>query len=216
MKRMKKALIGLAVGAIAALGVVGFAACGDKTVSGTAEGEYHYANHWSPDAAHYGVKVKVTVEDDIIQSLEIVESNYVQATVGWEGREDYLAHESEILAKFKGLDVDDIMKLEIAVDDNGQPITSKNEAKVARIRSNFELVRRKLVEVEAKDAVRNFRNPIDGEYVMKVYGIGPERRIGLLKDMVKEAILDGVIGNNFDEADAYMRSKAPELGLHEV
>ena len=87
---------------------------------------------------------------------------------------------------------------------------------MARIRSNFELVRRKLVEVEAKDAVRNFKNPIDGEYVMKVYGIGPERRIGLLKDMVKEAILDGVIGNNFEEADAYMRSKAPELGLHEV
>lgn len=109
-----------------------------------------------------------------------------------------------------GDDIDDLMLLCNA------DITSKNEAKVARIRSNFELVRRKLVEVEAKDAVRNFRNPIDGEYVMKVYGIGPERRIGLLKDMVKEAILDGVIGNNFDEADAYMRSKAPELGLHEV
>ena len=128
MKRMKKAIVGLAVGAIAALGVVGFAACGgDKTVSGTAEGQYDYANPWDATKPHYGVKVKVTVEDDIIQSLEIVKSNYVQATEGWEGREDYLAHESEILAKFKNLDVDDIMKLEIAVDKNGQPITAKNK-----------------------------------------------------------------------------------------
>ena len=92
----------------------------------------------------------------------------------------------------------------------------ENEAKVARIRANFELVRRKLVEVEEKDAIRNFKNPIDGEYVMRVYGIPPCREIGVLKEMVKEAILDGVIGNNFEEADAFMRLHAPELGLHEV
>ena len=131
MKRMKKAIVGLAVGAIAALGVVGFAACGDKTVSGTAEGQYDYANPWDATKPHYGVKVKVTVKDDIIQSLEIVKSDFVQATEGWEGREDYLASESSILAKFKNLDVDDIMKLEIAVDKNGQPITSKNEDNTA-------------------------------------------------------------------------------------
>ena len=109
-----------------------------------------------------------------------------------------------------GDDIDDLMLLCNA------DITSKNEAKVARIRGNFELVRRKLVEVEAKDAIRNFKNPIDGSYVMQVYGIPPCREIGLLKEMVKEAILDGVIGNNFDEADAYMRQRAPELGLHEA
>ena len=109
-----------------------------------------------------------------------------------------------------GDDIDDLMLLCNA------DITSKNEAKVARIRSNFLLVSRKLVEVEEKDAIRNFKNPIDGEYVMKVYGIEPCREIGLLKDMVKEAILDGLIGNNFEEADAYMRQRAPELGLKEV
>ena len=109
-----------------------------------------------------------------------------------------------------GDDVDDLMVLCNA------DITSKNEAKVARIRSNFELVKRKLVEVEEKDAIRNFKNPIDGEYVMRVYGIPPCREIGVLKEMVKEAILDGVIGNNFEEADAFMRQHAPELGLHEV
>ncbi len=106
-----------------------------------------------------------------------------------------------------GDDIDDLMLLCNA------DITSKNEAKVARIRSNFELVKRKLVEVEAKDAIRNFKNPISGEYVMQVYGIPPCHEIGELKEMVKEAILDGVIGNNFDEADVYMRRRAPELGL---
>ena len=109
-----------------------------------------------------------------------------------------------------GDDIDDLMMLCNA------DITSKNEAKVARIRANFELVKRKLVEVEAKDAIRNFKNPIDGDYVMKVYGIPPCAQIGQLKEMVKEAILDGVIGNNFEEADAFMRQHASELGLHEV
>ena len=109
-----------------------------------------------------------------------------------------------------GDDIDDLMTLCNA------DITSKNEAKVARIRANFELVKRKLVEVEEKDAIRNFKNPIDGNYVMQVYGIPPCAEIGQLKELVKEAILDGVIGNNFEEADAYMRQRAPELGLHEV
>ena len=106
-----------------------------------------------------------------------------------------------------GDDIDDLMLLCNA------DITSKNESKVARVKANFELVKRKLVEVEAKDAVRNFKNPITGEYVMAVYAIPPCREIGMLKDMVKEAILDGEIGNDFAEADAYMRRRAPELGL---
>lgn len=108
-----------------------------------------------------------------------------------------------------GDDIDDLMALCNA------DITSKNEAKVARIRANFELVKQKLVEVEAKDAVRNFKNPITGEYVMQVYGIPPCREIGLLKDAVKEAILDGVIANNFEEADAFMRAHAAEFGLQQ-
>lgn len=93
-------------------------------------------------------------------------------------------------------------------------ITSKNPAKVARIRSNFELVKQKMQVVEEKDRIRNFKNPITGEYVMQVYGIPPCHEIGTLKEMVKEAILDGIIGNNFEEADEYMRKHAPELGLH--
>ena len=106
-----------------------------------------------------------------------------------------------------GDDIDDLMVLCNA------DITSKNPVKVARIRSNFELVKRKLVEVEEKDAIRNFKNPITGEYVMQLYGIPPCREIGVLKEFVKEAILDGIIGNNFGEADSLMRRKAEEIGL---
>ena len=109
-----------------------------------------------------------------------------------------------------GDDIDDLMMLCNA------DITSKNPVKVARIRENFELVRRKLVEVEEKDAIRNFKNPITGEYVMQVYGIPPCHEIGELKEMIKEAILDGRIGNNFEQADALMRELAPSLGLRAV
>lgn len=108
-----------------------------------------------------------------------------------------------------GDDIDDLMVLCNA------DITSKNPVKVAKIRSNFELVKRKLVEVEEKDAIRNFKNPITGEYVMEIYGISPCKEIGIIKEAVKEAVLDGVIGNNFAEADAYMRKMAPGLGLEE-
>lgn len=108
-----------------------------------------------------------------------------------------------------GNDIDDLMLLCNA------DITSKNPAKVARIKSNFELVKQKLVAVEEKDAIRNFKNPITGDYIMEVYGIGPCNTIGLIKEYVKNAILDGVIGNDFEEADALMREKASELGLSE-
>ncbi len=95
-------------------------------------------------------------------------------------------------------------------------ITSKNPAKVERIRRNFELVRGKLVEVEAKDQIRNFKNPITGEYVMDVFGIPPCKEIGELKEYVKNAILDGVIANTFEDADVLMRARAKEMGLNAV
>ena len=92
-------------------------------------------------------------------------------------------------------------------------ITSKNLRKVERLHANFELVQRKLVEVEEKDAIRNFKNPIDGDYIMKLFGIEPCRTIGELKEYVKEAILNGDIPNEFEAADALMRGRAAELGL---
>ena len=109
-----------------------------------------------------------------------------------------------------GDDVEDLMILCRA------DVTSKNPVKVARIQANFSLVERKLVEVEEKDAIRNFKNPITGEHVMQTYGLPPCKEIGELKEYVKEAILDGKIGNNFEEADALMRVRAAEMGLTPV
>ena len=106
-----------------------------------------------------------------------------------------------------GNDIDDLMLLCNA------DITSKNPAKVARLRRNFELVRTKMTEVEAKDSIRNFKNPITGDYVMEVYGIGPCHLVGQIKEAVKEAILDGMIPYDFAAADTLMREKAAELGL---
>ena len=106
-----------------------------------------------------------------------------------------------------GNDIDDLMLL------CGADITSKNPAKVARLKHNFEIVKEKLVEVEAKDAIRNFKNPIDGAYIMRLYNLQPCNTIGKLKEMVKNAILDGMIENNFEAADAFMRTKAAEMGL---
>lgn len=109
-----------------------------------------------------------------------------------------------------GDDIDDLMLLCKA------DVTSKNPAKVARVKANFAQVEQKLVDVEAKDKVRNFKNPITGEYVMAVYGIPPCKEIGLLKERVKEAILDGEIENSFESADRYMREIAPEMGLKAI
>lgn len=130
MKGMKKALIGLALGAVAALGVVGFAAC-DSVITGEAEGEYHYANPWGGN--DYGVKVKVVVEEDIIQSVTIVESDYVQASATWTDRDNYLAQEAELLSRYKGVDVDDVMKIKVGIstDPKGQPITQDEDGFVA-------------------------------------------------------------------------------------
>ena len=132
MKGMKKALIGLALGAVAALGVVGFAAC-DSVITGEAEGEYHYANPWDSKSPDYGVKVKVVVEEDIIQSVTIVESDYVQASATWTDRDNYLAQEAELLSRYKGVDVDDVMKIKVGVstDPKGQPITQDEDGFVA-------------------------------------------------------------------------------------
>lgn len=107
-----------------------------------------------------------------------------------------------------GEDIDDLMLLCNA------DITSKNPAKVARLRRNFELVKEKMAEVEAKDEIRNWKNPITGDYIMQVFGIEPCNTIGQLKEMVKNAVLDGEIPYTFEAADAYMRAKAAELGLY--
>lgn len=95
-------------------------------------------------------------------------------------------------------------------------ITSKNDNTVRRHLANFKLVRQKLKEIEEKDAIRNFQPPITGEIIMETYGIGPGREIGIIKTVIKDAILDGVIRNDYHEAYQLMERKAEELGLKKV
>ncbi|MCD8208652.1 MAG: HD domain-containing protein [Bacteroidales bacterium] len=109
-----------------------------------------------------------------------------------------------------GDDIDDLMLLCSA------DITSKNPQKVERLRRNYDLVRRKLADVEEKDAIRNWKNPITGYYIMELFGIGPCKEISVLKEAVKNAVLDGVIPNTFEAEDEVMRAKAAEMGLFPV
>ena len=94
-------------------------------------------------------------------------------------------------------------------------ITTKNIKKEIQYLNNFRIVRQKIKEVEERDRVRNFQPPISGELIMKTFNLKPCREIGLIKDSIKEAILDGNIANNYEEAYKYMIKKAEKLGLME-
>jgi tRNA nucleotidyltransferase (CCA-adding enzyme) len=92
-------------------------------------------------------------------------------------------------------------------------ITTKNSKKFNRYHKNFELVRSKIKEVEERDRVRNFQPPISGKLIMETFNLKPCREIGQIKDAIKEAILDGKIKNDYDEAYSFMLKRAEKLGL---
>lgn len=107
-----------------------------------------------------------------------------------------------------GDDIDELMTLCEA------DITSKNQVKVRQFLDNFALVRRKMVELEEKDRIRNFQPPVSGEEIMAIYGLSPSREVGQIKESIKNAILDGVIPNERDAALEYMHQVAAKMNLH--
>lgn len=109
-----------------------------------------------------------------------------------------------------GDDIDDLMALCHA------DVTTKNEYKKQKYRDNFELVKQKLKDVEERDRIRNWQPPISGEDIMRAFGLSPGREIGVIKNAIREAILEGEIPNDRDAAHAYMLAKGTEMGLRQT
>ena len=142
--------------------------------------------------------------------------NYVEKLVGLHMRPIAIADDEVTDSAVRrllfeaGEDIDDLMRLCEA------DITSKNREKKQRFLQNFQLVREKLIDLQARDNYRTWHNPITGEEIMETLGLQPCREVGILKQAVKDAIWDSVIPNDHDDAFLFMLKKAEEMGLTPV
>jgi len=173
--------------------------------------KYHEKNGWSFHG-HEFVGSKMVPK--IFKRLKLPMGqpmNYVQKLVLLSSRpialiEDKVTDSAIRRLLFEaGDDIDDLMLLSEA------DITTKNKKRFEKYRNNLKKVRKKLIEIEERDRIRNFQPPIKGEEIMEYFNLKPSKEVGLIKEAIKEAILEGKIANNYDEAVAYMKKISPEI-----
>lgn len=153
---------------------------------------------------------------DVFSSLKMPlneKMKYVQKLISLQNRPKTLLEKDTSESAYRRLLFDageDIWDLMLLCKAN---VTTVNKAKANKEYVDIERVRQLLLEVQAKESVRNFKNPISANYIMELYGLDPCNTLGILKDIIKKAILDGEIENSFEAADTLLRKKAAEMGL---